>query len=168
VKGNLQRDGIDVGDRYSPTLSKDLLRVMVAVAVKLGLTLKQMDVFRGENVGVLKKALYRLKQAPLLWCEHLSGVLVSMGFGRCKVDPCVYAREVGFCIVPVYVNDLLICSESDEAVKIVKTHLTHHFTITDMRELKEIVGWNINKISNRIKIDQSSFFRRLAHNMKVT
>jgi hypothetical protein len=33
-----------VGVTYSPTLSKDLLRVIVAVAAKLGLTMKQMDV----------------------------------------------------------------------------------------------------------------------------
>jgi Reverse transcriptase (RNA-dependent DNA polymerase) len=84
-----------------------------------------------------------------------------MGFGHCEVDPCVYAREVRLFIVAVHVDDLLICCESDRAVEIVKTELTHHLTITDTRELKEIVGWNLNKISNGITIDQSSFMSRL-------
>jgi Reverse transcriptase (RNA-dependent DNA polymerase) len=135
------------------------------VAVILGLTIKQMDVksaylcrhidermvikllevvypvvFCHQNVGVLNKATYRLKQSPLLWCKRLSGVLVWMRFGRCEVGPCVYAREVGFCNVSVYVDGVLICGKRDGAGIILKTQLTHNFTMTDMGETKEIVG----------------------------
>jgi Reverse transcriptase (RNA-dependent DNA polymerase) len=120
-----------------------------------------LDVFCRENVVVLKMALYGLKQALLLWCERLSGDLLLMGFGRCEVDPCVYARKVGFCIVAVYVNDLWISGENDGAVEIAKRQMTHHYMMTDMGEPKEIVGWNITKISNGITTNQSSFIRPL-------
>jgi hypothetical protein len=73
----------------------------------------------------------------------------------------VYAREVGFCIVRVFVNNLLICSENDRADEIGKTQLPDDFRMTNIEELIEIVGWNINKISNGTTIDQSSFIRRL-------
>jgi Reverse transcriptase (RNA-dependent DNA polymerase) len=114
-----------VGDTYSPTLLKNLPRVIVAVAVKLGLIVKPMDVksaylhgdiivrvvielpeivypdlFCRENVGVLTKVLYKLKQARLLSSERLSGVLVSMGFGHCEADLVCMLTNLGSVLGP--------------------------------------------------------------------
>jgi hypothetical protein len=101
-------------------------------------------VFHHENVGGLKKANYRLSHAPLLWGKRRSVVLVSMGFGCCEVGVCVYARKVGFCIVVVYVNNLLICGKGRGCGNSENTVNTP-FHDYKHGEPKIIVGWNINK-----------------------
>jgi hypothetical protein len=75
----------------------------------------------------------------------------------------VFGRKLVVSIVVVYVDNLLICGESDRGVEIVKTQFKHHFTMTVMEYPKVIVGWNINKISNGITIDYCSLFRRPTH-----
>jgi Reverse transcriptase (RNA-dependent DNA polymerase) len=114
VKGCAQVTGIDVTTTYSPTLSKDSLRMVIAICAKYGLHMKQMDVqspllhreidkrvltelpeiiyveeYRKKYVGHLRKPLYFLRQAPLLWCEKLSQVLLDMGYTRSEIDACV-------------------------------------------------------------------------------
>jgi Reverse transcriptase (RNA-dependent DNA polymerase) len=187
LKRKLQRDGFDVGDTFSPTLSKDSLKIVMATVVRFGLVIKQMELksaylhgnidsyvvielselvyteeYWRENVGVLRKALYSLKQAPLLWCERLSGVLISIGFGRCEVNACVYARKDDFCVVAVFPDDLLICGDCVDTVEGVKAKLEQHFTMTDMGTPQEIVRWNVKQTWEVLKISQSSFIKRLA------
>jgi Reverse transcriptase (RNA-dependent DNA polymerase) len=91
VKGCAQVAGIDVTTTYSPPLLKDSLRMVIAIWVKYKLHMKQMDVqsafqhwkvdkpilielpeiiyeegYWKKYVGHLAKALYGLRQAPLL------------------------------------------------------------------------------------------------------
>ena len=86
----------------------DLLHLIIALALHLGLDMSQADIKSvflngdlNEEVGImplpgigldgkvlrLLKSLYGLKQDPLAWFERLSSALAEMGFLSCYVDP---------------------------------------------------------------------------------
>jgi hypothetical protein len=60
----------------------------------------------------LKKALYRLKQAPRAWYEKMYGFLMSLGFNKSVTDQKLYYHIVGDeCLILVmYVDDLFVTS----------------------------------------------------------
>ena len=65
-----------------------------------------------EQVYLLLRALYRLKQAPRLWQKKLASVLKQLGFEPCLSNYCVYYnKETGILIV-TYVDDMLIVGKS--------------------------------------------------------
>nr|GFC99655.1 retrotransposon protein, putative, unclassified [Tanacetum cinerariifolium] len=48
-----------------------------------------------EKVYRLRKALYRLKQAPKAWYDELSKFLTSKGFTKGKIDPTLFTIRYG-------------------------------------------------------------------------
>ncbi|GJU24723.1 retrovirus-related pol polyprotein from transposon TNT 1-94 [Tanacetum coccineum] len=56
----------------------------------------------------LKKALYRLKQAPRAWYDLLSSFLLSQGFSKGTVDPTLFISGKG--------NDILLISQSPRGI----------------------------------------------------
>jgi Reverse transcriptase (RNA-dependent DNA polymerase) len=188
VKGCAQVTGIDATTTYFPTLSKDLLRMVLAICTKYGLHMKQMDVqsaflheeidkqvlielpeiisgeeYRKKYLGCLRKALYGLSQAPLLWCEKLSQVLLDMGYTQCDIDACVYAKKAGsrMEIRAVYRDNSLICGESQESIDQIADKLAESFMITDIVFQDEMIGWNISRVNNSIVVTQEKYIRRL-------
>lgn len=87
---------------------------MLAIAVKLGLFIHQLDVktaflhgelkeeiymaipegvpVEGGKVCKLLKSLYGLKQAPRCWNEKFNGSLVKLGYRRSLHDYCLYFK----------------------------------------------------------------------------
>nr|GEV49160.1 retrotransposon protein, putative, unclassified [Tanacetum cinerariifolium] len=65
-----------------------------------------VDLDNPNHVYKLKKALYRLKQAPRAWYDMLSSFLISQDFSKGSVDPTLFIRRNG--------NDLLLKSKLDE------------------------------------------------------
>jgi len=55
---------------------------------------------------LLRKAMYRLKQAPRLWFEDINVYLLSIGFRQSAEDPNLYLQP-GILLI-LYVDDLLI------------------------------------------------------------
>ena len=60
-------------------------------------------------VCLLLKAIYGLKQAPLLWYDTLTEYLKTMGFKPINKDPCVFQhREHQDAYLCLYVDDIII------------------------------------------------------------
>jgi hypothetical protein len=62
------------------------------------------------HVCILKKALYRLKQAPREWYSRTDGYLMSLEFTKSDVDPNLYYKvvDVNIFILVLYVNDFFL------------------------------------------------------------
>ena len=58
----------------------------------------------------LRKALYRLRQAPRAWNAKLDATLGELGFTRCAMEHVFYTRRRGKeeLVVGVYVDNLII------------------------------------------------------------
>ncbi|GJS47660.1 retrovirus-related pol polyprotein from transposon TNT 1-94 [Tanacetum coccineum] len=64
----------------------------------------------------LKKALYRLKQAPRAWYDLLSSFLLSRGFSKGTVDPTLFINIKGkdILLIQIYVDDIIFASTTTE------------------------------------------------------
>ena len=56
----------------------------------------------------LKKALYRLKQAPRAWYSRIDVYLLENGFEKCEGEPTLYIKEkYGNMLIVLYVDDVI-------------------------------------------------------------
>nr|GEV87114.1 hypothetical protein [Tanacetum cinerariifolium] len=67
-----------------------------------------VDLDNPNHVYKLKKALFRLKQAPRAWYDMLSSFLISQDFSKGSVDPTLFICRNG--------NDLLLISQSPRGI----------------------------------------------------
>jgi hypothetical protein len=124
IRGDLQQQ---YGDTYAATLAARTFRALIAISNQFGLELVQYDVpnaflnaaldrklyaetpdgFKrdGELLQVLR-ALYGLKESPLLWYKDLRETLRSLGVTAIPGFPCVYVNE--WLIMFVYVDDIVM------------------------------------------------------------
>ena len=69
---------------------------------------------KGDMVGLLLKAMYGLRDAPLIWQKLVQNMLVQRGFEVLASAQCVYInRETGV-IVVAHVDDFLCHGDHDE------------------------------------------------------
>ena len=68
----------------------------------------------GQPVAELDKALYGLKDSPMLWYNEFSSALEALGLAKSSEEPCVFINN--HCLVLFYVDDiLLLYRKSDES-----------------------------------------------------
>ena len=119
----------------------------------------------------LLKGLYGIKQGPRLWVLKLHSVLSSIGF--CRID-CDYSVYVYWCgdmkvFMPIYVDDLLIASNSKDAVHKVKDELAVHFRLHDQGPATSILGVKIecNRTSYSISLSQPGYIRSILEDFNM-
>nr|GFC18914.1 retrovirus-related Pol polyprotein from transposon TNT 1-94 [Tanacetum cinerariifolium] len=119
AKGYRQEEGIDFEESFAPVACIEVIRIFIANDTSRNMTVYQMDVktafMNGElkeevyvsqpegfldpdhstHVYRLKKALYRLKQAPRAWYDMLSRFLLDNNFSKGAVDPTLFTRKIG-------------------------------------------------------------------------
>nr|GEY76737.1 integrase, catalytic region, zinc finger, CCHC-type, peptidase aspartic, catalytic [Tanacetum cinerariifolium] len=130
AKGYRQEEGLDFEESFEPVARIEAIRIFIANAASKNMTIYQMDVktafLNGElkeevyvsqpdgfvdpdhptHVYRLKKALYRLKQAPRAWYDTLSRFLLDNKFFKSSVDPTLFTRRTGKHILLVQIYGL--------------------------------------------------------------
>ncbi|GKD52713.1 retrovirus-related pol polyprotein from transposon TNT 1-94 [Tanacetum coccineum] len=116
-RGYRQKECIDFEESFAPIVMMEAIRIFLAYAAHKSFTIFQMDVkiafLHGslkEDVHVckpegfidvdhpshvykLKKALYKLKQAPRAWYDKLSKFLLQNHFFKGTIDPTLFIRR---------------------------------------------------------------------------
>lgn len=176
--------GIDYKETFAPTIRWESVRIFLAIATMLGTILLQMDVIgaylesplsqnnqpiymkipQGCRVGreglvcKILKSLYGLKQAGRLWNKTTIKFFRKIGFVLTNADPCIlaYRQDNVFIIVGVYVDDLMLASQSQDGLDWLKGQLMKEFKIKDLGKAKTIIGWEITRDlqAGTLKIDQ--------------
>nr|GFB96819.1 retrovirus-related Pol polyprotein from transposon TNT 1-94 [Tanacetum cinerariifolium] len=119
AKGYRQEEGIDFEESFAPVARIEAICIFIANIASRNMTVYQMDVktafLNGDlkeevyvsqpkgfvdpdhptHVYRLKKALYRLKQAPRAWYDTLSRFLLDNNFSKGAVDPTLFTRKTG-------------------------------------------------------------------------
>ena len=96
----------------------------------------------------LQKAIYGLMHAGLLWSKKFGGELIAKGFERSQADPCVFQRKhLGkvVVIIVVYVEDLLVLSETKQDEHQALEDLRSSFPIKDLGEISYYLGCHITR-----------------------
>jgi hypothetical protein len=125
VRGDLQ---IQWGDTYAATLAAKTFRALIAIATKFGLLMFQYDAMNAflnarvprklfcntpegfthqfGSLLLLCRALYGLKEAPLLWYQDLAKTLQDLSLKQIPNTPCLFANDE--LIVFFYVDDIVV------------------------------------------------------------
>ncbi|KAA1087994.1 hypothetical protein PGTUg99_050213 [Puccinia graminis f. sp. tritici] len=183
VQGFRQSFGLDYFAKYAPTGKPCSLRLLISFAVNNDLKIHQLDVRsafltcpledkvtvlpppgyvgKPDTVFELRKAVYGLRQAPLVWYKRLSNFLKSINFNISVSDPCVFWRtqQPGRPMTWIYahVDDLVIIS-SDPLV--FKQEIEKEFAIKYLGDAEFLLGMNITRKNGSIKINQLQYIER--------
>ena len=187
AKGCAQRPGHDYVETFSPVVRMETIRAILALIPIDQLKIQQMDIkgayLNGilqekvymrqpegyedgtDQVCVLVKTIYGLKQSGREWNKEFDNKMKSFGFQCLKSDPCVYIRHDadGISIITVWVDDLLLFASSDKLMQQMKDEIHSQWEATDMGNPSKIVGIEITQTddSNSITITQQKYIEAI-------
>jgi hypothetical protein len=190
AQGFSQVEGVDYKETFAPVANRTTLRLVMSLAATMDLELQQMDVCTaflnaslseseqmfmklpgGEltegEVVKLQKCLYGLKQAPREWNIVINKFLVSLGYKRCKMDPCLYVKTDKssglFSFILLYVDDLIIGSSSIDNMKNIKKQLSAEYDMKDLGDLDYCLGlaFTRDRVKRTITIGQEKYVKEV-------
>nr|GEV05620.1 hypothetical protein [Tanacetum cinerariifolium] len=137
-----QEEGIDFKESFALMARLEADRIFFAFAAHMNMIVYKMDVNMAFLNGILheevyviqpdgivvvdnpnhmyrlKKALYGLKRAPLVWYDLLSSFLLSQGFSKDTIDPIFISRKgKDIFLVQIYVDDIIFSTTTTELQK---------------------------------------------------
>lgn len=115
---------------------------------------------RKESVCEVHKALYGLKVSPKRWYVRFLEVIEKMEFRSYSFQPCIFIwkNEDKIAMLLLYVDDILLASNSAEKVTQVKSILENEFSITDLGAPRKFLGMEIerDRVNGVIKLHQKT------------
>ncbi|GKF96109.1 retrovirus-related pol polyprotein from transposon TNT 1-94 [Tanacetum coccineum] len=103
---------------------------------------------KAHEVCKLHKSLYGLKQSPRQRYKRFDKFMMESKYTRSKYDHCVYLKKLqdgSFVYLLLYVDDMLISSQSLDEIEKLKIRLKSEFEMKDLGEAKMILGMEIVK-----------------------
>ncbi|KJZ69312.1 hypothetical protein HIM_11290 [Hirsutella minnesotensis 3608] len=120
-------------------------------------------------IAKLDKALYGLRESPLLWYNEISQTLQEAGINRTDEEPCVFTN--GKILALVYVDDILILSPRQEK-KAVNDLVQHLQSKYDLREekFKWYLGIRVvrDRPNRKIYLCQDAYIEKIARKFKLS
>lgn len=188
IKGCGQKYGFDFDETFSPVAQTSAIRLILSLATAQGMTLWQFDVANAfanaELTGdmeifmeaptqmnlpsgtylKLNRALYGLKQASREWNLLLNRTLISLGFKQLISDACLFTidRNGEQIILAIYVDDIFVCSKSQDNIDWLYTALSGCFKV-NATPLSTCLGFNItgSASNNSITINKDDYIKLL-------
>lgn len=180
VHGYKQVEGIDFQKTFSSTIQMRTFRLIVAIAVNMGLKLTQYDISNAFLNGKLEedvymetppgyedpdgkiwkllKGLYGLKQASRIWQSTLYSKLKKAGMTVCKTESGIlYIRcdKTGdLLILACWVDDLIIGAKNETLRKKIEAILEKYFITKILGPLSLYVG---------VVVEQESVYDAFLH-----
>ena len=157
----LRLDHMDVSNAFTQANIDD-----VDIWVEPAKGYEQYDADGRSLVYKLKKALYGSKQSGRLWQLTLRKFLISneMGFTCSLLDPCLFVRRRGneTILIGVYVDDLVVASNSDRGFQEFKCAFCNHFNAKHEGRLNWFLGMGIDQdASFKTSLNQTKYIEDL-------
>ena len=196
VRGFTQKYGIDYTETFASVAKMPSLRVVLALAAYNDWELHHMDVTtaflnadleeeiymqqpegyveagKEHLVCKLNKSLYGLKQAPRAWYFKLHAELVRLGFTRLEADHSLYLWLDGeeLVLLVVHVDDIVVASNSLEALQEFKEAIMHTFEMTDLGDLSYYLGIKVERDrgSKVIRMSQAHYVMEVLERFGMT
>jgi hypothetical protein len=185
VRGDQQAKSI-YENTYASTLAGRSFRTLMAIAARFDLELIQYDAvnafvnarlpyniymrmppgyrLRGKILH-LQKALYGLRESPLLWQKDFTSTLGKLGFTPVPHEPCCFVKEG--VIIFFYVDDIVVAYRKANQPKVdfLIEQLKSIYQLTGGDELQWFLGIEIvrDRIQRLIWLSQAAFIDKLAN-----
>ncbi|CAJ2664376.1 unnamed protein product [Trifolium pratense] len=194
AKGFHQRPGCDYTETFSPVVKPVTIRIILALAVRQGWSVRQLDVNNAflqgtlneevymaqppgfvdksfpDHVCRLKKALYGLKQAPRAWYMELRVFLLSIGFVNSTADASLFIQRTprATLYLLVYVDDIIVTgSSSTELSRLIAT-LAARFSLKDLGYLNYFLGVEVIPSAAGMFLSQRKYITDLLQKSGMT
>ncbi|CAI7733347.1 unnamed protein product, partial [Closterium sp. NIES-54] len=161
------------------------LRVLLALAASLDLEVEQLDVCTAFLYGLLmeevymrqppgydddsgrvwklKRTLYGLKKSPRGWYKRIDDFLLQHGFARSECDSALYVLKEGEkqLVLLLYVDDLLLFSDSKDLIREVKQRLGAEFAMRDLGPVTYYLGMHVDhdRANGTIHLHQEKYVK---------
>ena len=191
ARGFSQMPGMDYNETFSLVVCLETIRAILALAVAKDWEIQQMDIKgaylngklkedvymdqpQGYNDGTsqvchLIKTLYRLKQSGQEWNEELDSKLSGIKFQRLYTDVCIYIQCDGdfIEIITVWVNNLLLFTNSKDKMVKLKDDLKGLLDISDLGEPNKLVRLELmcDRERGTLTIWQTQYIENLVENI---
>lgn len=184
VRGDQQKN-VTAQETYAATLAGRSFRMLMSIAARFNLELKQYDVSnafphaeidrlvymhmpRGYKkkgtVLQLNKALYGLRISPLLWQRNFTTYLKEKGFSSVPHEPCCMIRDKVF--VFFYVDDIIIAyhQRNRQAAEAVVRELKEQYSLTGGKDLQWFLGVEVlrDRTQRKIWLSQAAYVDKIA------
>ena len=167
AKGFQQTAGVDFNETFSPVIKPCTIIVIFTLAVSYDWAIQQIDIndafLNGDlqetvymsqpegflssqylkHVCKLKKALYRLNQAPRAWLDKLKAALLQWDFQNSKSDSSlfIYKDQSHVLFLLVYVDDIFITGSSSSLIAKIMTDLHQQFVLKTLGSINYFLQW---------------------------
>ncbi|CAI7904690.1 unnamed protein product, partial [Closterium sp. NIES-53] len=140
-------------ERYKATT----LRVLLALAASLDLEVEQLDVCTAFLYGLLME-----KQSRRGWYKRIDDFLLQHDFTRSECDSALYVLKEGEkqLVLLLYVDDLLLFSDSKDLIREVKQRLEAEFAMRDLGPVTYYLGMHVDRdrANGTIHLHQEKIF----------
>ena len=194
AKGFLQTKGIDYEETFAPFARLDSLHLLLAITALLDWDIHHIDIksaylngdlneeinmdqlkgfkaAKEENqVCLLKKAIYSLKQAGWQWHTHLYCTLEELGFHKfASGNTLIFVkhhngRDVGSIlpILLIYIHDIAIFGMLTD-INVFKRQIAMCYKVSDLGEITHFLRLHIvhDHSKNTLSISQEQYIQRV-------
>lgn len=193
AQGFSQQYGTDYDEVFAPVAKQTTFRTLLSVAGRRGMLVKHVDVktaylhgelkeiihmkrpkgFQGGAEGevcLLRKSLYGLKQAGRVWNTKINEVLKQLGYVPSDADPCLYVKtcKKKKSFILLYVDDMLIITNTEAEYERVRNHLAGQFTITCLGDVKHYLGIRVTRSDGQFFLNQQAYIEKVAERFGQT
>jgi hypothetical protein len=141
---------------------------------RTGIELGGADKGGKQQVFLLLKSLYGIKQAPHDWNEDVNETILSMRYKRCLSDTCVYvktSRTGKPIIIPLFVDDMFPAYHRDDRAEweADKAVLMAKYKIKDLGIANLVLGMRVtrDRKARTLKLDQEVYITKLLESCQM-
>ncbi|KAG8501378.1 hypothetical protein CXB51_003478 [Gossypium anomalum] len=181
--------GVDFEETFAPVARLDTIKLLFSLTAQKKWQILQLDVksaflngFLKEEIYIeqpdgfqvqgqedkvyrMKKALYRLKQAPRAWYDRLDAYLSKLGFEKSLNEPTLYvkkSKDKTLLIVSIYVDDLLVTGSKDVLVNEFKAQMQEILDKFSMQNCKPVntpmaQGEKLSSIGDHVRVNKKEY-----------
>ncbi|KAK3250613.1 hypothetical protein CYMTET_40017 [Cymbomonas tetramitiformis] len=187
VRGNKQEYGVDYFDTFAPCTQLSSVRLVIILALNLGLDVYHMDVetaflnstlgedlyvrlprgleYQGRTCAKLLKAVYGLKQAGKEWFDTSDAFIMSYDkrMRRSDVEPCLYYIQDSdiTVIILAYVDDYICATNSRSWYDNFVTTFNSQYTCKDLGVLDLVMGIGVRWGPGVAYLSQSGYISQM-------
>lgn len=183
VRGFNQRAGIDFGETFSPVIKPATIRTVLTLIASKGWPADQLDVsnaflhgnlcervysqqpagfvdpIRSNDVCLLTRSLYGLRQAPRAWFERFVAHVTSLGFIQSRADMSlfVYSKHGATAYLLLYVDDMILFASTTELLRHIIKRLHDAFVVKDLGPVHHFLGIKVRRNATGFFLSQAQY-----------